>query len=152
MDVTAVADFFSIEVWTLRGLVRYQAFFVMQLEQRQVQIVHLGCQFNGQVMEQLARNLTDCVDGFLKDTRFFICDHDPLFTSAGVEVIQTRVGCPQQNGYAESFVAAIKRECLNHLVFFGERSLRRAINEYIEHFHRERSRSATEGDQPPGAR
>jgi hypothetical protein len=36
------------------------------------------------------------------------------------------------------------------LIFFGEKSLRWAINEYVEHFHRERSRSATEGDQSQG--
>ena len=156
MDVTAVADFLSVEVWTFRGLVRYQVFFVMKLAQRQVQIVHIGCQINGQVMEQLARNLTDPFDGFLTGIEYFVCDHDSLFTRAfkqtlndcGVEVIQTRVGCPQQNGYAESFVAAIKRECLNHLIFFGEKSLRRAISEYLEHFHHERNHQGIENRIP----
>jgi hypothetical protein len=44
MDVTAVADFFTVEVWTLRGLVCYHVLFVMKLAQRQVRIVHIGCQ------------------------------------------------------------------------------------------------------------
>jgi putative transposase len=43
------------------------------------------------------------------------------------------------NAYAERFVGSIKGECLNRLVFFGEASLRRAIREYIAHYHRERN-------------
>jgi len=50
---------------------------------------------------------------------------------------QTRVGCPQQNGYAECFVSAIKRECIDQMIFFSEKSLRRAVGQYIEHFHQE---------------
>jgi hypothetical protein len=119
----------------------------MNLAQRQVEIVHIGCQVNGAVMAQLARNMTDSFDGILKGARFFVCDHDPLYTKefrqlltdSGVEVIQTRVGCPQQNGYAESFVSAIKRECTDQMIFFSEKSLRRAIEQYIEHFHYERN-------------
>ncbi|WPJ97296.1 integrase core domain-containing protein [Coraliomargarita algicola] len=83
----------------------------------------------------------------LKGRRFFVCDHDPLYTKefrqiltdSEVEVIQTRVGCPQQNGYAESFVSAIKRECIDHMIFFSETSLRRAVGQYVEHYHQERN-------------
>lgn len=147
LDVMTVADFFTVEVWTLSGLVRYQVLFAMHLAKREVRILHIGCQVNGKVMEQVARNLTDGIDGFLKDQRFFVCDHDVLFTKAfrrilsdaGVEIIRTRVGCPEQNGYAESFVSAIRRECLDQMIFFGEKSLRRAIEQYMEHFHSERN-------------
>ena len=34
---------------------------------------------------------------------------------------------------------SIKDECLARLIFFGERSLRRAVNEYLQHYHRERN-------------
>tara|TARA_B100001971_G_scaffold186646_1_gene186735 strand:- start:104 stop:673 length:570 start_codon:yes stop_codon:yes gene_type:complete len=138
MDVMSVADFFTVEVWTLRGLVRYHVFFVMNLAKRQVEIAHIGCQVNGAVMTQVARNMTDSCDGILRGRHFFVCDHDSLYTKefrqiltdSGVEVIQTRVGCPQQNGYAESFVSAIKRECIDHMIFFSEKSLRKR-NEYF---------------------
>lgn len=147
MDVIAVADFFTTEVWTWRGLVRYYTFFVIRLDTRKVHIAHIGCQVNGQVMAQVARNLTDGISGFLKGARFFICDHDPLYTrhfkeilrSSGVKTIQTRIGCPQQNGYAESFVASIKRECLSKMIFVGENSLRKAVSQYVEHYHSERN-------------
>lgn len=147
LSIMAAADFFTTEVWTWRGLVRYYTFFVIKLETREVRIAHIGCQVNGEVMEQVARNLTDAFDGFLKDIKYFVCDHDPLYTaafreileSAGVDVIRTNVGWPQQNGYAESFVSSIKRECLDKLIFFGENSLRKAVSEYVEHHQTERN-------------
>lgn len=156
MDVMSVADFFTVEVWTLRGLVRYHVFFVMNLAKRQVEVAHIGCQLNGAVMAQVARNMTDSCDGILKGRHFFVCDHDPLYTkefrqiltNSGVEVIQTRVGCPQQNGYAESFVSAIKRECIDQMIFFSENSLRRAVGQYIEHFHQERNHQGLDNQIP----
>ena len=42
MDVMSVADFFTVEVWTLRGLVRYHVFFVINLAKRQVEVAHIG--------------------------------------------------------------------------------------------------------------
>ena len=139
--------FLTTEVWILRGLVRYQTLFVLNLATRKVEIAHIGCQVNGEVMVQIARNLTDWEDGFLNGMEYFVCDHDPLFTrqfrkilrSSGVEVIRTRIGTPQQNGYAESFVRSIKKECLDRLIFFGEKSLRTAVSEYIKHHQHERN-------------
>ena len=34
---------------------------------------------------------------------------------------------------------SIKDECLDRMILFGERSLRRALNEYIVHYHAERN-------------
>jgi transposase InsO family protein len=61
---------------------------------------------------------------------------------------QTKVGCPQQNAYAESFVSAIKRECVDKMIFFGERPLRRTISQFAEHFHRERNHQGIENVIP----
>jgi len=45
---------------------------------------------------------------------------------------------PNLNGYAERFVLSIKSECLDRMVMLGERHLRRAIWNYMEHYHVER--------------
>jgi hypothetical protein len=39
----------------------------------------------------------------------------------------------------ERFVRSIKQECLNRVIPFGDRHLRRLIAEYVEHYHRERN-------------
>ena len=46
---------------------------------------------------------------------------------------------PNCNAFAERFVLSIKSECLNRMIFFGEFSMRRAINAYMEHYHTERA-------------
>ena len=45
---------------------------------------------------------------------------------------------PNCNAFAERFVRSIKEECLGRMIFFGERSLRRAIRHYAEHYQLER--------------
>ena len=46
---------------------------------------------------------------------------------------------PNLNAYAERWVRSVKEECLCKVILFGERSLRRALSEYVEHFHAERN-------------
>ena len=43
------------------------------------------------------------------------------------------------NAYAERWVRSVKEECLSKVILFGERSLRRALSEYVEHYHAERN-------------
>ena len=101
----------------------------------------------GDWMKQVARNLTDRVDGFLRGMRDVIHDRDPLFTrefrdllrSAGVKGIKLPAHSPDLNAYAERFVLSIKSECLNKLVLLGEQHLRRAVNEFFQHYHLERN-------------
>jgi len=42
------------------------------------------------------------------------------------------------NAHAERFVRTIKESCLERIILFGEGSLRKAIREFVEHYHRER--------------
>ena len=42
---------------------------------------------------------------------------------------------PNLNAFAERFVRSIKEECLDRIIFFGEASLRHAVNEYAEHHY-----------------
>ena len=74
----AAADFFTVEVMTWFGLVRYQVFFVMDLKTRRVEIAGISHDAHGGWMVQIARNLTDPVDGFLRGMRLLILDRDPL--------------------------------------------------------------------------
>jgi transposase InsO family protein len=43
------------------------------------------------------------------------------------------------NAFAERFVLSIKSECLDRIVPMGERHLRRAVAEFVAHYHRERN-------------
>ena len=43
------------------------------------------------------------------------------------------------NAYAERFVRSIRESCLNEMIFFGESSLRKAVQEFVLHYHLERN-------------
>jgi putative transposase len=116
----AATDFFSIEVITRSGLVRYFVLFVIDLKSRRVNIAGILPRPNGEWMSQIARNLADCEDGFLNEARCLIHDRDPLFTrsfrqilkSSGVETVKLPARSPNLNAYAERFVRSIESECL----------------------------------------
>jgi transposase InsO family protein len=143
----AATDFFTVEIWTLRGLATYYVLFVMRLKTRSVHIAGVTVAPNGAYMKQVARNLTDVSDGFLSNGEFLIMDRDTKYTDEfrvhlqrdGVTPVLCPVRTPNCNAYAERFVRSIKEECLDRMILFGERSLRRAVREYPAHYHTERN-------------
>ena len=145
-EAIAAADFFTVEVWTRVGLVRYLVFFVIDLSTRRVEIAGIAPVPNGLWMRQVARNLIDDLGGFLREKRFLIHDRDPLYTRGFHEIlgyacvahVRLPPKSPNLNAYAERFVLSIKSECLDRMVLLGERHLRRAIASYVEHYHLER--------------
>ncbi len=46
---------------------------------------------------------------------------------------------PNSNAWIERFMLSIKSECLDQMIFFGEESLHRAVQEYLTHYHAERN-------------
>jgi putative transposase len=146
-EVMVAADFFTIEAWTRRGLTRFLVLFLIDLSSRRVEIAGLARQANGLWMSQVARNLSDDAEGFLVGKRYLIHDRDPLFTAefletlgtSGVQSVKLPPRSPNLNAHAERFVRTIKESCLERLILFGEGSLRKAIHEFVEHYHRERN-------------
>lgn len=146
-DQIVATDFFTVEVWTCSGLTRFVVLFFMDLSTRRVQIGGIASSANGLWMSQIARNLTDAVDGFFAGKRYLIHDRDPLYTKeflniladARIESIKLPPRSPNLNAYAERFVRTIKESCLEEMIFFGEDSLRKAIREFVAHYHLERN-------------
>jgi transposase InsO family protein len=153
-ETFAAADFFTVEVWTLGGLVTLYVLFVIKLSTREVHIAGITHTPDEPFMKQVARNLTDSVDGFLRGHRFLIIDRDGKYCPAFIDLIKdagTRpVRCPAKapncNAFAERFVRSIKYECLNKMIFFGVGSLDRAIRSYLEHYHGERNHQGLENE------
>jgi transposase InsO family protein len=155
----AAADFFTTEVWTVRGLVRYFTLFVIDTATRRVHIAGTTENPTSAWMEQMARNLTDCEEGFLLGKRFLILDRDAIFSpnfksilrDSGVEILLTAYQAPNMNAHAERFVRSIKSECLDQMIFLGRDSLVRAITEYAAHYHDERSHQGIGNEIVSGA-
>ena len=142
----AATDFFTVDVWTARGLVTHYVLFVIHHATRVVEIAGVTTNPDGEFMAQIARNLTGPVDGFLRDVQFLILDRDSKFTAefrriladASVAVVPTAYQAPDMNAIAERWVRSVKSECLDRVILFGERHLRRCLAEFVEHYHRDR--------------
>jgi putative transposase len=146
-QVLAATDFFTVELWTTAGLIRYHVLFVIRLATREVQLADIVPEPHAPWMQQVARNLTDPWGGFLRFNRYLIHDRSTLFTDqfrqtlrgAKVETIRLPARSPNLNAYAERFVRTIREECLDRMILFGEESLQRAVEEFIQHYNAERN-------------
>jgi putative transposase len=146
-EVIVAADFFTIEAWTRKGLTRFLVLFLIDLSSRRVEIAGVTREANGLWMSQIARNLSDAAEGFLIGKRYLIHDRDPLFTressktieASGIQLVKLPPRSPNLNAHAERFVRTIKESCLERMILFGEGSLRKAIHEFVVHYHHERN-------------
>ncbi len=150
--VFAASDFFDVEVWTTRGLIAYYVLFVIGIADRVVHIAGMTNRPDEYWMLQAGRHLLDTEDGALAGKRYLIVDRDTKYSKrfrefiaeGGTEVIRLPPLSPNLNAFAERFVRSIKEECLAKMIFGGQGSLRRALTEYMTHFHEERNHQGLE--------
>jgi putative transposase len=151
-EMFAASDFLTVEVWTGRGLATHYLLFVMSLADRVVEVLGVTAKPDEAWMLQLGRNLIDWETGALREKRYLIIDRDTKYTEqfrrlvreSGTRVIRLPPMSPNLNAYAERFVRSIKDECLDRMIFIGQASLRRAIGEYMVHYHAERNHQGLE--------
>jgi putative transposase len=149
----AAIDFTTMEVWSKGGLVTYYLLFAMRLATRQV--CFLGCTPHpvGAWMAQMARNLTDTFEGFLRaPVRYVLLDRDAKFTAQFQEILRladvTPVLLPPQspncNAHLERFFRTLKSEALGRVIWFGEKALCQATTDFVLHYHAERNHQGLE--------
>src|SRR5215467_4619732 len=146
-DVLVGMDFFTAEVLTLKGLLTYYVLFFIHLETRRVSLVGFTPYPDQDWMEQQARNLTMKEWGCLTGCHYLLHDRDTKFCESFRELIESGsvnplrlpARSPNLNAYAERWVRSVKEECLAKLILFGESSLRRALQQYLLHYHEERN-------------
>ena len=84
--------------------------------------------------------------GFLSPGQYLLHDRDSKFSeafdeilkAAGVKPVKLPPQSPNLNAHAERFVLSVKSECLSRMILFGEASLRRALLNFVDHYHVER--------------
>jgi putative transposase len=107
-------------------------------------------------MRQLVRTLT-MADA--NQCGLLICDRDAKWSvavrerleEAGIRVVQTPFEAPNANSYAERFVRSMNEECPDRIIPIGEGHFRRAVTEFIGHYHRERNHQGLENALIDGA-
>jgi len=147
LSVMAATDFFTAEVMTLRGLVTYYVLFFIEIGSRRVHLAGITPNPDEAWMMQVARNVTMEDYGFLKGNRYLLHDRDSKYSSAfratirsgGVKSVRLPARSPNLNAFAERWVKTVKDECVSKLMLVGEGSLRRAVEEFLKHYHEERN-------------
>ncbi len=153
------ADFFTTEVLCWNGLITFYTLFVIQLRSRLVHVCGTSVSPDGRWMQQMARHLTDAMDGFARGKTHLIIDRDTkycegfrqILEAAGIKIVLCPPRVPQCNAYAERFVRSIEEECLSRLIFFSEEQLRTTLSIFIEHYRHRRNHQGIENKliEPP---
>ena len=147
-DIVSV-DFFTVPTATFRVLF---VFLVMSNDRRR--IVH----FNVTESPTAAWTGQQIVAAFPWDTapKYLLRDRDGKFgdkfnhrvESMGIEQVLIAARSPWQNPYVERLIGSIRRECLDHVIIFNERHLRRVLRQYFRYYHECRTHLGLEKDCP----
>ncbi|WP_244430777.1 integrase core domain-containing protein [Methylocystis sp. ATCC 49242] len=105
--------------------------------------------------EWLARQLTEAC-GWDPAPQYLIRDRDGAYgeifkrrlRAMGIRDRPTAPRSPWQNGWAERLIGSIRRECLDHVVVFGERHLRHGLLSYMAYYNDTRTHFSLNKDAP----
>jgi transposase InsO family protein len=105
--------------------------------------------------EWIARQVTE-VFPWDQAPRYLVRDRDGAFGAVvtrrfqamGIRDRPTAARSPWQNGHTERLIGSIRRECLDHMVIFGEGHLRRTLRAYADYYNRARTHPALAKDAP----
>ena len=105
--------------------------------------------------EWIARQLTEAC-GWREVPRYLVRDRDGAYGQAfirrlgamGIRDRPISARSPWQNGYAERVIGSIRRDCLDHVVVFGERHLRHLLGAYQRYYNEVRTHLSLRKDAP----
>ena len=142
-------DFFTVPTAGLRVL-----FVLVVLAHHRRRVVH----FN--VTEHPTAHWTaqQIVNAFPDDSApsYLLRDRDQVYgqqfrhrvKGMRIEEVVTAPHSPWQNPFAERLIGSIRRECLDHVLIFGDRHLRRILTRYFAYYHRARTHLSLDKDAP----
>jgi transposase InsO family protein len=128
------------------------AFVVVRLDRRELVWINVT---KHPTAEWVARQITEAFpwDGA---PGYMIRDRDRIYggivtrrlPAMGIRDKPTAPASPWQNGFAERLIGSIRRECLDHIVIFGEAHLRRILRSYAHYYNNIRTHRSLDNDAP----
>lgn len=145
----ASCDFFTVPTATFRVL-----FVFVVLSHARRRILHV----NVTAHPTAAWTVQQLREAFPWDSapRYLLRDRDSIYGSAvrrtvqgmGVEEVLTAPRAPWQNPFVERLIGSLRRECLDHVIVWNERSLRRHLSLYLTYYHAFRTHLGLAKDAP----
>ena len=128
------------------------ALIIVQLDRRELVWVNVTAH---PTAEWIARQITEAFP-WNEAPRYLIRDRDRTYGSVvrrrlramGIRDKPISAGSPWQNCFAERLIGSIRRECVDHLVVFGEQHLRRVLRSYALYYNEARTHRSLNKDAP----
>jgi putative transposase len=149
MSSTVAVDMFVVTTATFRLL-----YTVIILGRDRRNVIHFDVTRHP-TQVWLARQMTEA---FPWDTarRYLLRDRDASYGQAfrhricmmGIKEVATAARSPWQNAYVERIIGSVRRECLDHVIVFGENHLRRVLSSYFRYYHQTRTHLSLGKDCP----
>jgi len=142
-DFLPVIDLFFRQVYL---------FFIVELASRRMAHFSVTAHPTDAWVAQQLRQATP----FGQHPRFLIRDRDRKYgqtftqvaTACKIEILKTPYRAPKANAICERFLGSVRRECLDHILVFGERHLHQVVREYGQYFNRARPHQGIEQNIP----
>jgi transposase InsO family protein len=128
------------------------AFVIVRLDRRDLVWINVT---TNPTAEWIARQITEAFP-WNEAPRYIIRDRDRIYGAVvsrrlramGIRDKPTAPASPWQNGFAERLIGSIRRECLDHIVIFGEAHLRRILRSYACYYNDIRTHRSLDKDAP----
>ena len=134
------------------GFVQLYVLVIVRLARRELVWINVT---RHPTAEWIAQQITEAFP-WDQAPRYLVRDQDGIYGAAvrrrlramGILDRPIAPGSPWQNGYAERLIGTIRRECVDHLIVFGEAHLRRILREYAAYYNGARTHRSLNGDSP----
>jgi len=128
------------------------AFVIVRLDRRDLVWINVTAK---PTAEWVARQITEAFP-WDEAPHYLIRDRDRIYGSVvarrlramGIRDKPTAPASPWQNGFAERLIGSIRRECLDHVVIWGEAHLRRILKSYAGYYNEIRTHRSLDKDSP----
>jgi transposase InsO family protein len=147
-DIAAM-DFFVVPTIGFKLL---YGFVIIRLDRRDLVWINVT---TNPTAEWVARQITEAFP-WDEAPRYVIRDRDQIYGAVvtrrlramGIRDKPIAPASPWQNGFAERLIGSIRRECLDHLIVFGEQHLRRILISYVAYYNSVRTHRSLHKDAP----
>jgi transposase InsO family protein len=134
------------------GFIQLYVLVIVRLARRELVWINVT---RNPTAEWIAQQITEAFP-WIEAPRYLIRDQDAIYGAAvrrrlramGIRDKPIAPGSPWQNAYAERLIGTIRRECLNHMIVFGEAHLRRILGKYVAYYDGSRIHRALDKDAP----
>jgi transposase InsO family protein len=148
-DGIASMDLFVVPTISFRLL---YGFLILQHRRREILLLGVTAHPSA---EWIARQLTEAC-AFGQAPQYIVRNRDGVYSDVfirrlramGIRDRPIAPRSPWQNGHAERLIGSIRRNCLDHIVVFGERHLRHVLRSYAKYYNQVRTHLSLNKDAP----